>query len=253
MSFRQRQFLYSSVLMLTALYVLSPPSLIIRLTLLAAIGVAAYLTFTFFAMGLVMPPLKLYLSGKKPVPTELPEIREVAAKLGVTLPEHAFSYTEEDFPAVTNGYTKRMVLNRGLWERLTPDERRFVGGHEVAHITDRWKSQAILMAGGIGSSMAVALPLAFLGFSVQFIILPAFSAMIIIAYFAQRRAELHADLGGARFVPYEIAESAMRKVYGNQGMDWASDTHPSGSSRLKNLRKYYEHARRRPPKMGALT
>jgi Zn-dependent protease with chaperone function len=233
--------------MLTALYVLSPPSLIIRLVLLAAIGVTADMTFTIFAMGLVVPPIRLYVSGKKPVPTEIPEIREVAAKLGVTLPDKAFSFTEEDFPAVTNGYTKRMVLNRSLWERFTPDERRFIGGHEMTHVTNRWKSQAILMAGGIGSAMAVALPLAFLGFSAQFIILPAFTAMIIIAYYAQRKAELHADLGGARFVPYEVAESTMRKVYGTRGMGWASDTHPSGNSRLKNLRKYYARVRQLGP------
>lgn len=254
MGFRKRQFLYSSVLMFTALYVLSPPSLVVRLVLLAAMGVTADLTFTFFAMGLVMPPLKLYVSGKKPVPSEIPEIREVAAKLGVTLPDRAFSFTEEDFPAVTNGYTKRMVLNKDLWAQLTPDERRFIGGHEVTHITERLKSQTILMVSGIGSAMAVALPLAFLGFSAQFVVLPSFTAMIIAAYYAQRKAELRADLGGAKFVSYEVAESAMLKVYGARGMDWGGDTHPSGNSRLKNLRKYYGRiARRQQKSAGAIS
>jgi Zn-dependent protease with chaperone function len=240
MSFMKRQFLYSSVLMFTAVYVLAPPSLIVRLILLGAIGVTSYLTFTFFAMGLIMPPIRLYISGKKPAPTEVPEIREVAASLGVTLPAKAFSTTEEDFPAVTNGYTKKILLNKDLLERLTPDERRFVGGHEVTHIVEKMRSLVILMVCGLGSAMAVALPLAFLGLSTQFILLPTFTAMIIGAYYAQRKAELRADLGGAKFVTYEVAESAMLKVYGEHGMNWASDTHPSGNSRLKNLRRYYK-------------
>jgi Zn-dependent protease with chaperone function len=239
LGFRRRQLLYTSVILFSAAYVLSPPSLVLRLMLLAAIAVSSDITFSLFAAGLILPPVQLYLSRKSHDVAEIAEIREVATKAGVVLPARAFSLTDADITAVTNVYTRKMAFNRGLLSELTPDERRFVGGHEITHIKDGSHSLALLWVCGIGSTLAVAVPLTIMGLPSSLVPLPAFAAMIIAIYFTQRRAELRADLGGAKFVSFDVAKSAMIKVYGARGMDWTSDTHPSGNNRVENLRKYF--------------
>lgn len=75
--------------------------------------------------------------------------------------------------------------------------------------------------------------------------LPALATVMIATCSVMRNDELRADIGGARFVPEEAAKSALVKVYGACGMDFASDTHPSGVVRVENLRRFYERERRR--------
>jgi len=240
LGFRRRQSLYASVLLFCLAYVLSPPSLTLRLAVLTAIGVSADLTFTHFAMGLIAAPLSAYLSGAKPEPTEVPEIREVAAEAGIKLPENAFYLTDKDIPAMTNGFSKRMVLSRTLLASLTRDELRFVGGHELTHIGDRRQTLGELLGLGLGAAVSTDLAFAVLGLPHSLLPVPAFAAMIIATYHAMRRAELRCDIGGARYAPEEAAVSALRKVYGPHGMDSASDSHPSGNSRVRNLRRFYK-------------
>lgn len=245
MGFMTRQFLYSSVLLFCFAYVFSPPSLVLNLVLLVAIWVSSALTFTYFAKYMIMEPVKFYMSKNKLEPTDVPEIREVAAKAGVRLPKKGFDLTYEDIPAMTNVYSKKMVLNRNLLADLTPDERRFVGGHEVTHIADRVRNFALLMALGLGAGVPTALSFSLLGLPPMLIPLPALAATMIATYSTMRNDELRADIGGARFAPEEAAKSALVKIYGVYGMDFASDTHPSGIVRMENLRKFYERERLR--------
>ncbi|MCS4537282.1 MAG: M48 family metallopeptidase [Thaumarchaeota archaeon] len=237
--FMKRQVLYSSVLLFSAAYALSPPALVLRLVLLVAIWLSAELTFILFVRGLVKTPLELYFSRKSLKPTEVAEIREVAQKVGVHLPEKAFWLTERDITVATNIYSKKMLLNKNLVGKLTGDELRFVGGHEITHIIERTRSFVLLVAYGVGATLVAAVPLAILGLPSTLISLPASATMIIAICSALRKMELRADRGGAKFVSFDVAESAMIKVYDEYGIDFASDTHPSGNTRIRNLKKFY--------------
>jgi len=185
--------------------------------------------------------LRNIFSRKKPYPKKIPEIQQLAEKMGIELSDEPFwEIDNEKTTAMSRGDSKkdkRIIFGKHYLESLTDEEKKFVAGHEFTHLYGH-QFVYFLITGIPIFILAYIIPYS-LEVPFNIITLGFFGAVIGWMCFSNRSFETIADVNGATFVGIESAINALKKGYPDTTKKFY--LHPSTKSRTKNLQNYYNN------------
>lgn len=174
-----------------------------------------------------------YFPRKKPYEISIPELSDLANKMGYHLTQNPFWIIDKkNIKARIRPEQKQIIFEKDFFNQLTSAERIFVGGHEFFHLYGKqhlYPPIAIIPV----AIIAFLIP-NFLGVPFQITVLGCFGSMILMGIFSARSIELLADHAGVIHVNKEIATSALKKAYPGR-TNRAHDFHPSIDKRIEKL------------------
>jgi len=181
-------------------------------------------------------------SREKACPIKIPEMQELANKLGLELsPQPFWEINKKNMKAKAerkSNKDKKILFGKEYLHSLTKEEKVFVAGHEFFHLYGREDLYYFTIL------VPVIVIIIFIQFTLNvpqyLMIIGNLGIMIGYSGFARRSIESIADIEGARNVDKKDAINALKKAYvGKENKSFY--THPSINARIKNLENYYKH------------
>ncbi len=202
-----------------------------------------YLILGLFAVMVVLLtvdviPFLKKISKRKESTIDVPELQELANKIGLELSPKPFWETDKKIKAMSLGFSKkskRIIFEKDFLASLTNEEKIFVGGHEFFHLY----GHELLYYPIIFAPVFVLVWLQFTSIPLNVMIPGVLGALVSCSCFGKRSFESIADINAAINVSREDAINALKKAYVGKA-EKSFNFHPSLKARIKNLDRYYQ-------------
>ncbi len=204
------------------------------LAIVVSIGLVWYCWAGFF-LKLITESFKIRFTKKNLVWQEMPDIRELAGRMHVSLHKvNPFGIVKglDNAYATPNG---QIIFGETLLARLQSDERLSLAAHEITHIKHRHSLCIAFLV--VLTPMIVFMSTAPVHAATILLEAASISIAPVVFVFVSRWCEQDADAGSLRYTGERATVSCLEKVGKPGSSNMSYGTHPSITERIDRVRR----------------